>query len=41
LLYSWEVFFPCGTQCSALPILNSEIRVQKKVLKKFCETLNF
>ena len=41
LLYSWEVFFPCGTQCSALPILNSEIRVQKKVIKKFCETLNF
>lgn len=34
-------FSSLAAQCSALPILNSEIRVQKKVLKNFCETLNF
>ena len=40
LLYSWEVFFPCGTIFRQLPILNSEIRVQKNILKQLCETLN-
>lgn len=34
LLYSWEVFFPCGTMFGTADF-NSEIRVQKKILKKF------
>lgn len=34
LLYHGK-FSSLAAQCSALPILNSEIRVQKKVLKHF------
>ena len=34
-------FSSLAAQCSALPISYSVIRVQKKILKKFCETLNF
>ena len=34
-------FSSLAAQCSALPISYSVIRVQKKILKNFCETLNF